>query len=459
MEAIEATPISPVVRDVLFGIDRGLFEDPVGQAILRTWKIVPDDEKIVTMLRQRVNAQRFREVMRQIPFQEPRLNPDQRDGLGGQWIILGLDVLRSGRRLNVPLQALNGHSLGEGTTGSGKTTRGRFLALQVAGLGVMTWLFDLRKREWRVLRPLLARLNIELTVLSGRAMKLNPLQVPAGVHPADWACNAADLLVAVLRLPPGAAKQLQAMLFSLYRRFGVFAGVRRFPTLFDLHAAATEERSGNAQSRAAIVDGLAPVLHSLGSAVLGYRLGWEAEDLAKHCIAMELAGLGEIDKDLLLNTLLISLFTSRIARGISNAKMDLWISLDEAQRLVSTRTGGSASAITDAIGLVRGAGVGLDLTVQSAHGLAPTVLSNTNLKWLGRCGSRADIEAIGGCIGLNRDQVAYVQQRLETGVFVCHVSDGAWRRPFLCRIPAMKCPSAQYHHNGGIGPLAALPTL
>ena len=163
---------------------------------------------------------------------------------------------------------------------------------------------------------------------------------------------------------------------------------RRYPTLFDLYEAVRADEESNPPARLALLDSLEPVLRSLGPQVLAYRYGWTSTDLAARHLAIEFAGIGEVEKNLLLNSLVLSEFASRVARGLSNPKMDLWICCDEAQRLCSAGSG-QAGAITDLVGMVRGTGIGLDLSVPSTADLAPQVLSNTATKIMGRCGSAA----------------------------------------------------------------------
>jgi len=306
------------------------------------------------------------------------------------------------------------------------------------------------------LREYMKRMDIDLTVVPGRLMRLNPLQVPNMTDPADWTANVADMLVVVFKLPPRAGKLIQTSLFRLYRQFGVFDGATQYPTLFDLFEAVKADKDANPQSRMAIIDSLEPVLHSLGPKVLGYRYGWTTHEMAKHCLAFELAGLAEVDKNLLLNSLLLSEFASRISQCQSNVPMDLWICVDEAQRVCAASDQSSTSAINESIGLIRGAGIGLDLSVQSTDMLSPHVVSNTNVKMLGRCGSYADVASAGRCMGLNSDQVCYVQQSLQTGYFVCQLGEGSFRQPFLCRIPEMKLATGT-GGPGDLGPLKALP--
>ena len=97
---------------------------------------------------------------------------------------------------------------------------------------------------------------------------------------------------------------------------------------------------------------------------------------------------------------------------------------------------GTGDGFSDLIGLVRGTGIGLDLSIQSAD-IAPSVLSNTATKFTGRCGSAADYDAISSAIGLTVEQRRYLSHTLVPGLFVGQVGEGRWRHPFLFRVPAV----------------------
>jgi hypothetical protein len=330
-----------------------------------------------------------------------------------------------------------------------------FKILQMAPSVKAIWLFDLRKREFRVLQIILKTMGIDLHVLPGRALRINPLQLSLGVEVSDWLPRIADMLVEVLQLPPRASKLLQTVLFPLYRRFDIEK--QEFPTLYDLFEVIKKDKSSNPQARLAILDSLEPVLLSLGPKVLAYRYGWPSHELAKIHICFELAGYSEIDKNLILNSLLISEFSSRIARGISNRKMNLWICFDEAQRVCGGS--GSNSAVGDQIGLVRGTGIGLDLSLKSVQGILPQIISNTATKVLGRCGSIADYTAAGHSMGLSAEQIHWAQMNLKPGMFIGQLGEGQWRYPFIFRIPPFHAPKSSAVDINIDDPLPHLRTI
>lgn len=329
--------------------------------------------------------------------------------------------------------------------------RSRFLALQIAPHVQGMWLIDLRKAEFRVLVSLLARIGIELIVVPARMLRWNPLQLPYGVEAEDFAPRISDLLVQVLKLPVRASKLIHKSVLTLYEQFGVLCGGDHFPTMFELREQIASDREANAQARQAVVDALDPVLMSLRP-VLSFRKGWSTRDLARHHIVFEFGGLSETDKDLLIATLLLSEFTSRIAQGFSNVPMNLWINADEAARLMSTRN--AAEGLNDQIGLVRGTGIGLDLSGQCAD-VSPAILSNTASKFIGRITSATDLDAMGASMGLTSEQRRYALHTLSPGMFIGQIGTGDWRYPFMFRVPRFHANATAQVPDPNVHPVLA----
>lgn len=436
---------SPLTQNVLYCLRNGLLEDELGKSILEIYQAGVCDDEIVRMFENRVAKHKYQQAFYgMIPFNIPKLAKGD--------YVLGLD--KNGKELRSFIQFLNANILTVSSAGAGKTTLSYFWNLQIATHIRAMWLFDLRKREFAILKPYLARLGIDLIILPGRSLKINPLQLPIGVEVSDWIPRVADMLIEVLGLAPRASKLLQAKLFPLYRKF---EGENLFPTLYDLFEEIKKDKNSNHAARTSILDSLEPVLLSLGPQVLAYRYGWTTEDLATLFLCFELAGISETDKNLILNCSILSVFTSRIARNISNPKMNLWICVDEAQRICASSN--NTSAIGNQIGLVRGTGIGLGLSLQSMDRVLPQIVSNTASKILGRCGSMADYASAGHSMGLNAEQIQWAQMNLEPGLFICQLGEGLWRYPFVFRVPPMNLKRTAGGQEHDIGTLANIPTV
>lgn len=415
------------VRD---GLRLGVFEDRLGRVLLKLYRHGILDSWVLGHITGRVNGKLRDEAFATVPFQLPRLRRGE--------ILLGFDD--RGNPILVPFQWMNAGSLTVANTGSGKTTLACFHAVQMTHHVRGMWLTDVRKREFRLLQPELAKQGVDLTVVRSRKFRVNPMQVARDTDPREFGSVLADTLVKVLNLPPRAAVLLTSTIVKLYEEYGVFRGGRKYPTLFHLYEAVRKDRGANAQARQAILDNLEVVLVALGPEVLGYYRGWPVDELAKRHMVFELTGQPEAGKDLILNYLVLSEFISRVSRGISNPGMDLWMNIDEGQRLFSQKkesAGHSGNSITDLAGLVRGTGIGLYVSVLTPDDLSGRIPSLTSTRIIGRCGSVGEYTEAGRFMGLNPDQVMWCVHHMVPGLFVGQVSEGSWRYPFLFRVPKL----------------------
>ena len=418
-------------KKVLIGQQLGVFADPLGQKLLQLYGNGILDPWTIGQINKRVDKQLRKEAFRDIPFKHPQLHSGD--------FVLGAD--ENSNPIMSPFQYLNAGGLLVANTGSGKTTLVSFFATQVAHYLKGMWLVDLRKKEFRLLRPAFALQGIDLVIIRSRKFKINPLQVPFHVDPYEYASTIADVLVKVLNLPPRASVLLSSSIIMMYKEFNVFNGSQRYPTLFHLFETVRTNRNANAQARQAILDNLEAILLAFGTEMLGYYKGWPVHELAKRHLALELAGQPEAGKDLVLNYLVVAELISRVSQGISNPGMDLWMSIDEGQRLFSQRKesiGHGGNSITDLAGLVRGTGTGLFISVLTPDDLSNKIPAITSTKIVGRCGSICEYQAAGQFMGLSKEQVIWCAHHMVPGMFVGQVGEGPWRYPFLLKIPKMK---------------------
>ena len=440
--------IPQLIQDFIYARDHRLLENEVGQAVVQLMQHGIVDDLVRSLIQNPVRKHKIAQAFVG-PYEQPILTHGD--------LFLGIDQRE--QPIRFPSKYLNGHSLTIGGTGSGKTTKSRFLILQVASKVKGLWCFDFVKQEFSVLKPYLKRLGINLLIVPARKLRLNPLQCPEHVTPIDWAPRITDILVQTLQLPPRATKLLHTSILKMYQQFGIFEGSKHYPNLFDLWETISADREANHLAKQAITDSLDPVLMSIGD-VLRYRIGWTTKDLAKKHIVFELGGISEVDKNLILNSLILPEFTSRVAQGISNPNMNLWICCDEAARLISSKS--QSGGIADLIGLVRGTGVGLDLSIQS-HDVVHSVISNTANKFVGRCGSATDYDLTGASMGLTREQRQWLTQNLRPGMFVGQIGEGDWRKPFIFKIPKMNLKDLgnipDTETSDDLKDLMALPTV
>lgn len=423
--------MSDLDRKILAGLRLDAFNDPLGRKLLQLYERGILDSWTIGQINKRVDRQLRKEAFSLIPFKQPQLHSGQ--------LILGSD--RHHQQIRAPIQYLNAGTLLAANTGSGKTTLICFWVIQIAPHVKGMWLVDLRKKEFRLLKPAFDKRGIDFVVVRSRKFKINPLQVPRDVDPVEYSSVISDILVKVLNLPPRASTLLSSSIIQLYKKYDVFGGKRKYPTLFHLFEAVRSDKTANPQARQAILDNLQALLLAFGTEMLGYYRGWPVHELAKRHIDFELTGQPEVGKDLILNYLVGAELISRISRGISNRGMDLWMGIDEGQRLFSQRkelSGHHGNSITDLAGLVRGLGTGLFISVLTPEDLSNRIPAITSTKIMGRCGSIPEYTAAGRFMGLSPDQITWCAHHMVPGMFVGQVGEGQWRYPFLFNVPKMK---------------------
>ena len=424
--------VSELDRLVIEGDRLNVWKTKMAKRVRRWYGRGLRDEYIVQFIEKRVKKELRKQAFTGTPFLPPKLDR------GNHQFGRTLDH----RIIWTMKQWFNAHILTVANTGSGKTNASKVRVVGIAPTVPGCWLFDLRKTEYRQLRPVFKMMGMDLKIIRGRMLKINPLFVPLHVEPIDYASTIADVMVRVLNLPPRASNLLRTTIIQLYAQYGVLEGhTEATPTLFHLYEAVRNNRNANAQSRQAVLDSLETLLVSMGRDILGYHQGWDIQELAKQHLAVELSGLPEIGKDLILSTFLTSEFTSRIAAGLSNVPMSLWATFDESQRLFSRKKetdsyGGNP--LVDMVGLIRGVGIGMEISVLTTTDLSPIIPSLTSLKIMGRCGSINEYTAAGRFMGLSQEQISWSAHNLVPGTFIGQVGEGKWRYPFVFRVPLLK---------------------
>lgn len=422
--------LSQLEKDILTGKKLGSFDDFKGQQLLKCFEHGIHDNFIINEILKRVRTAQRRIAQSGCPFLPAKLHHGN--------FIIGYDLWNN--KLLTDVQYCNAHTLIVAGTGAGKTNLSKFRAIQIAPLVRGMWLIDIRKKEYRFLRPIFARMGIDLKIIRGHKFCLNPLEVPYGVKAPEYAAVISDLLVTVLNLPPRASILLKSTIIKLYHQYGILDGGEKFPTLFHLHKAISDDKNANPQARQATLDNIETILLELGPDMLAYHRGWSVNELAKQYLALEMSGLSEQSKELIILTLLMQEFISRIERGISNPFMDLYIAVDEAQKLFCQHRDSSSyggNALIDFIGLVRGTGIGIEISVLTTHNLSISIPNLTATKIIGRCGSEQEYTTACHYAALNSEQIEWFAQHSVPGLFTAQLGEGNHRYPFLFRIPML----------------------
>jgi hypothetical protein len=423
--------LSDLDKKIIEGLKLGAFHDSVSQHFLNLYHRGIRDSLITNHIEEQYRKTARKLAFADCPFRVPELHEGD--------YTFGFDIY--GRPIRSYVQYLNAGELDIANTGAGKTNLTKYHVVQIIPRVGGCFLCDMRKKEFRSLRPVLAKMGIDLKIIRGRKFKLNPLQVPYAVEPVAYAGFASDFLVKTLNLPARASTLLRSTIIKLYIQSGVLHGGEEYPTLFHLYAAIKADRNANPQAKQAVLDNLEVVLLSLGPDVLAYHKGWSVHELAKQYLGIELTELMDMDKDLILSYLLTAEFSSRIAQGISNPNMDLYVAFDEGQRIFSQHKESAShegNALIDLMGLVRGAGVGVRVSVLNTHNLSTTLPSLTSTKIIGRCGSTSDYSAAGSFVALTKEQTDWAAHHMQPGMFIGQISEGNFRYPFLFRVPLLE---------------------
>jgi len=406
-------------------IDLGEFDDPLGVSLVRAHHADSADRQVRDLIENRLRHFETRCASGTIaPFKIPR------PGAGN--ILMGLG--RRGRAIWVPVALLAAGLLLVGNTGSGKSTLLRQWLIQIAMHGPSIWMIESYKRELRQIRPHLQRHGIDLVILRPGDWRWNPLQShlrDARVH----LNTAADLLVRVLRLPSRARSILAQGAYTLYRQYGIWEGNRQhWPTLFDLYEWVHKTPGLNAAAKESILDRLGALLVALTPRVAACRRAWNPADLMGFHLDLELTGAPETVKQLLVASLLFSLFEQEVERGLEPGPLKLVLASDDGQRIFAGADAaeeGQLSPLDELAGVIRGSRISLWVVVQTMEGLSRRLIPNLATKIFGRLGCHEDYAHLGADLSLSPEQLSWARLQQRPGVFIAQLAAGSWREPFV----------------------------
>jgi len=406
--------------DLEYCLEHDLLDDRLGCLVRRNICCnVVSDLELLEVTRRAASHRRAERFRASPPFKSWSVK-------GG--VLLGRGV--DGEPVSCPLSMRGANALIVSGSGGGKTSFACHSALQIIPRVTGGWVFDCSKREFtRLQRPLAAQ-GVELQLISARALRFNLIQVPSGVRAESWCSIASQMLIDSFALPRRAGSVLGVALRESFR--GRAPG--HDPTLSDLIENVRVRRDAHPQARRAVIDAIEPVVASLGDALCCAK-GWNTNELAQMAIAFDLSGLTDAEQDLILLGLLSAEYSRRIAEGISNCPLSLWVSIDEGARLCQQRAGVAESAIARLFRLGRGVGISTEVGIQEATNLDPAIHANANLTVLGRTALYSDITKIGRSQGLSQEQLVFARDQLQPGMFIARFLDGAHRSPFVVESP------------------------
>ena len=417
-------------QKILWGLNHGAFKSPLGKRLVRAWALGVSDPVIRQLVEDELRPLSKQQALGQLPpFKAPHLNEGD--------FVLGKDI--HGAPIRLHKDWLSSGMLLVSNTGGGKTNLLCFWALQLGVAGCPIWLSESYKTQLRRLRQILRRAGVELVILGGRDWRWNLLQCHFG-NPQAQLNHAVDLLVRVLDLPPRSRIILAQGLHALYERFGIWTGNSdTWPCLFDVYEWARATAGLNPQARDAILDRLGSLLLALTPKCAAYRAAWNPADLVRHSIVFEMRGMAETAKQILLQSLLFSVFQGEVERGVVNGPLKLVIAFDDSQRFFDAGAQSNSGELTpmdELAGIIRGTGISLWVLAQTAAGLSRRLVPNLGIKIIGRLGSHEDYAGLGADLGLSSDQIDYGRLKLGPGSFIGQVAH-EWREPFAFNVPLL----------------------
>ncbi len=442
---------SALGQKMLWGLNHGVFRHRLGACLKRAWSLGISDSVIGQLVEDELRPLRQAEALGRLPpFKAARLKRGQG--------VLGWDI--HGGPIYFMLAWLLSGLLLISTTGGGKSNLLCSLVLQLAQHCVF-WLSESYKDQLRQLHPLLKRLGMELIIIGCRDWRWNLLQ--SHIRDARLQLTlVVDLLTRGLKLPPRSRSILAQGMHELYRRFGIWSGNRAaWPTLFDLYEWVRVTRGLNPQARDAILDRLGALLLALTPGCAAYRFGWSSSALARHHILFEMRGTTETAKQILLNSLLFSVFYGEVERGVVNGPPRLVIAFDDSQRMFDVGAQNEDLASIDELaGVIRGTGISLWVLAQSAAGLSRRLIANLGNKIIGPLSIHEDYASLGADMGLSAERLDWARLRLRPGQFIGQLSQ-EWREPFAFEVPLLEFnePMTDLDAAESLRALDTLPTV
>lgn len=442
-------------QQIMWGMDRGAFNDQLGKSLVRAWQVGADDSIVRKLIADKLRPlQKLDATGELAPFKAARLPKGE--------LFWGKDPY--GSLINLHLDWLSSGLLIASNTGGGKSNLVCFLALQLGALGCPIWLSESYKTQLRHLRPLFKRVGVELIILRPLDWRWNLLQSHLQ-EPRTQLTMAVDLLVRVLNLPPRSRTILAQGCHALYKQFGIWErkDVRAWPTLFDLFEWTRKTRDLNTQARDAILDRLGSLLLNLTPKCAAYRIAWNPYELAYRSICFEMRGTSETAKQVLLESLLLSVFQREVERGVVNGPLRLVIAFDDSQRFFDTSSqsaAGDLAPMDELAGIIRGTGISIWVIVQTMVGLSRRLVPNLATKCFSRCGSAEDYASLGADLGMTAEQIAFARLHLQPGQFIGQTAH-EWRHPFLFRVPLLKLTerTEDWEADESVKSLETLPTV
>jgi hypothetical protein len=359
--------------------------------------------------------------------------------------------------LSVNTRLFTKHCLICGITGSGKTNTCFSLLEQMWNKQKIPFLvIEPTKGEYRNLIDVIPESRVfTLGNETIAPFRMNPFEVPGGVHVQRHLDNLKAIFNASFTMYPPMPFVLEHCLINVYEKNGWNLAMNlqgRTPTLDDLYGEVDVVVKGlgyhteiASNVRAALKTRIRSLLLGGKGKMLNCEKSIPLEEILKYPTILELKGVGDDEeKTFLMGILLGKLYEYREAGGNFDTLRHITL-IEEAHRLLTNVPKGgeetnqakakAVETLCNILTEVRAYGEGIIIVDQVPTKLAPDAIKNTNMKIIHRIIAGDDREVIAQSIGLSEIQKRYLINLTvgETVVFVEHSDE-----PFMVQIPAIK---------------------
>lgn len=376
--------------------------------------------------------------------------------------------------LGIGLGDLTRHALFVGTTGSGKTNttlafceqlwrdhRVPFLVLEPVNS-------DLDDYRWLATRPGLEDLVVLTVGDEGVApLRLNPFEVPTGVRISTHIAGLMACFDAAFGLWDPLPSIYNRALRATYTRKGIVptdlagpAHADAWPTLRDFITEMRkqcEQLDYSGEVRDNIIAASRLRAEALAEGACGSTLdcarSYPVEELLSRPVIVELAGVGDNEKEQsLVTALILQVMTEYYKANRTGGSLAHVTVIEEAHRLLGqpttqvgeAREGNSqvraAQAFANTLAENRKYGEGIVIVEQVPGKLVEDAYKNTNLKVMHRLPADQDRSLIGGTMRFSPDQERYAASLAPFQAFAYH--DGI-DRPALIRVPNVRAEATR----------------
>lgn len=406
----------------------GLHRDRCHALQLRLLQVLPDDPEVNTLVTERIEVERSKEITSPDPFRAT--NPLKADAPSGS-LAVGR-IKHSDEPYRIDPDFLTNNTLIVGRPGGGKTNLILWFLIQLIALGVCVVVFD-RKRDYAALSALPG-----FRYWLFEDSYVNFIEPVPGEVPEHWFNILPQILAGeIIILLPSRTVFAEAELKLAKRMQSQTSGI--WPTLKDIHEYVTELRypayTQSAKYRDNILNRTQGMLQVFGDHVCSRRrLNWSIYGNSSWAISLD--NLPTDYQNIYISVAVAKLLRYRMLNNLRSGKLTHLFVFDEASTIFRKQHENQEGTymLMDYLAKCREFGIGFLIATQTLSGLAESVIANTGFKYMiGGCGLGSDYEQFAKAIGLNFEQTQFSRQLTQPGTAV--VKDPRYPHPFTIEVP------------------------